>query len=94
MGHRLGAVEARLGQAGRGALCRKRMNTATEAYAGVAQAPEWFTTAPAEAIRKLLKKTGLAAADIDRCDLVAVPGERVEIDRKTVRISGFREQLP
>jgi len=35
------------------------------AYTGVAQAPEWFTTAPVGAIRKLLEKTGLAAADID-----------------------------
>src|SRR5215472_3308418 len=35
------------------------------AYTGVAQAPEWFTTAPVGAIRKLLEKTGLAATDID-----------------------------
>jgi acetyl-CoA C-acetyltransferase len=35
------------------------------AYTGVAQAPEWFTTAPVGAIRKLLEKTGLAAADVD-----------------------------
>lgn len=35
------------------------------AYAGVAQAPEWFTTAPVGAIRKLLEKTGLSVADID-----------------------------
>jgi acetyl-CoA C-acetyltransferase len=35
------------------------------AYAGVAQAPEWFTTAPIGAIRKLLEKTGLSVADID-----------------------------
>ncbi|HKD11252.1 MAG TPA: acetyl-CoA C-acetyltransferase [Thermoanaerobaculia bacterium] len=35
------------------------------AYTGVAQAPEWFTTAPVGAIRKLLEKTGLAVADID-----------------------------
>ena len=34
-------------------------------YAGVAQAPEWFTTAPVGAIRKLLKQTGLSIADID-----------------------------
>jgi acetyl-CoA C-acetyltransferase len=34
-------------------------------YAGVAQAPEWFTTAPVGAIRKLLDKTGLAVADVD-----------------------------
>ena len=34
-------------------------------YAGVAQAPEWFTTAPIGAVRKLLEKTGLSVADID-----------------------------
>jgi acetyl-CoA C-acetyltransferase len=35
------------------------------ASAGVAQAPEWFTTAPIGAIQKLLTKTGLSVADID-----------------------------
>jgi acetyl-CoA C-acetyltransferase len=35
------------------------------AHAGVAQAPEWFTTAPVGAIRKLLEKTGLRVEDID-----------------------------
>lgn len=30
-----------------------------------AQAPEWFTTAPVEAIKKVLKKADLKAADID-----------------------------
>ncbi len=35
------------------------------AWAGVAQAPEWFTTAPIGAIQKLLQKTGLSVADID-----------------------------
>ena len=35
------------------------------AHAGVAQAPEWFTTAPVGAIQKLLKKTGLRVEDID-----------------------------
>ncbi len=35
------------------------------ASAGVAQAPEWFTTAPVGAIQKLLGKTGLTVADID-----------------------------
>lgn len=34
-------------------------------YAQAAQAPEWFTTAPAEAIKKVLKKTGLTLDDID-----------------------------
>ena len=35
------------------------------AHAGVAQAPEWFTTAPIGAIQKLLKKTGLSVSDVD-----------------------------
>ncbi|HEU5249410.1 MAG TPA: acetyl-CoA C-acetyltransferase [Thermoanaerobaculia bacterium] len=35
------------------------------AYTGVAQAPEWFTTAPVGAIRRLLEKTGLSVADVD-----------------------------
>ena len=35
------------------------------ASSGVAQAPEWFTTAPIGAMQKLLKKTGFSASDID-----------------------------
>jgi acetyl-CoA C-acetyltransferase len=35
------------------------------AYAGHAQQPEWFTTAPAFAIEKLLKKASLTVADVD-----------------------------
>ncbi len=35
------------------------------ASAGVAQAPEWFTTAPVGAIGKLLEKTSLSVSDID-----------------------------
>ncbi|MGF1468599.1 MAG: thiolase family protein [Sandaracinaceae bacterium] len=34
-------------------------------YAGHAQAPEWFTTAPVGAIRAVLERTGLGADDID-----------------------------
>lgn len=34
-------------------------------YAGAALAPEWFTIAPIEAIRRLLSQTGLAIGDID-----------------------------
>ena len=34
-------------------------------YVSVAQAPEWFTTAPIGAIQKLLTQTGLAVSDID-----------------------------
>jgi acetyl-CoA C-acetyltransferase len=35
------------------------------ASSGVAQAPEWFTTAPIGAMQKLLKKTGLSVSDVD-----------------------------
>jgi acetyl-CoA C-acetyltransferase len=35
------------------------------ASAGVAQAPEWFTTAPVGAIQRLMKKTGHSVADVD-----------------------------
>lgn len=35
------------------------------AYAQHAQEPQWFTTAPAEAIAKLLDKSGKSVADID-----------------------------
>ena len=34
-------------------------------YAGHAQAPEWFTTAPVGATKNVLKKTGLGMSDID-----------------------------
>ncbi len=34
-------------------------------YAGAALAPEWFTIAPVEAIKLVLKKTGLSIQDID-----------------------------
>ncbi|MEW6543071.1 MAG: thiolase family protein [Nitrospirota bacterium] len=34
-------------------------------YAGAALAPEWFTIAPVEAIKRLFKRTGLSLADVD-----------------------------
>jgi acetyl-CoA C-acetyltransferase len=34
-------------------------------YASAAQAPEWFTTAPAKSIANLLKKTGHQVSDVD-----------------------------
>ena len=34
-------------------------------YAGAALAPEWFTLAPIEAIKRVLKQTGLSIGDID-----------------------------
>ncbi|MFV8756737.1 thiolase family protein [Nannocystaceae bacterium ST9] len=38
-------------------------------YSGFAQAPEWFTTAPAGAIQALLGKTGKQVADVDLWEL-------------------------
>jgi acetyl-CoA C-acetyltransferase len=35
------------------------------ASAGVAQAPEWFTTAPVGAVQKLMKKTGMSVSEVD-----------------------------
>ena len=35
------------------------------AAAGVAQAPEWFTTAPVGAMKRLVEKTGVALSDVD-----------------------------
>jgi acetyl-CoA C-acetyltransferase len=34
-------------------------------YGGAAQAPEWFTTAPAKAIEATLQRTGLQTSDVD-----------------------------
>jgi len=38
-------------------------------YADAAQAPEWFTTAPAKAVPIALEKAGLSASDIDYWEL-------------------------
>jgi acetyl-CoA C-acetyltransferase len=62
-------------------------------YAGFAQAPEWFTTAPAGAIKKLLEKTGKSVDDVDLWEIneafsvvtlvtqddVGIPGDKVNI---------------
>jgi len=65
------------------------------AYAGVAQAPEWFTTAPVGAIRKLLEKTGLSVADIDLFEIneafaaVALAAIReLKLDPRKVNVRG------
>jgi acetyl-CoA C-acetyltransferase len=39
------------------------------AYADAAQAPEWFTTSPSLAIQKLLNKTQLNIAEIDKFEI-------------------------
>jgi acetyl-CoA C-acetyltransferase len=65
------------------------------AHTGVAQAPEWFTTAPVGAIRKLLEKTGLAVSDIDLWEIneafaaVAMAAIRdLGLDRARVNVRG------
>jgi len=64
-------------------------------YGGAAQAPEWFTTAPAKAIDVTLKKLGLTVADIDLWELneafavVALAvGQEAGLDLAKVNVHG------
>ncbi len=64
-----------------------------EGYTGHAQAPEWFTTAPAGAMKRLLERTGHSVDDIDlwegneafsvvalaNQDEVGIPGDRLNV---------------
>jgi acetyl-CoA C-acetyltransferase len=64
-------------------------------YAGAALAPEWFTIAPVDAIRRLLKQTGLSVNDIDLFEIneafsavsVAINRE-LGLDPKKVNVNG------
>jgi acetyl-CoA C-acetyltransferase len=64
-------------------------------HAGAALAPEWFTIAPIEAIKLVLKKTGLAMGDIDLFEIneafsavsLAINRE-LGLDPKRVNING------
>jgi acetyl-CoA C-acetyltransferase len=64
-------------------------------YATASKDPEWFTTAPADAINKLLKKNNLTPADIDLFEIneafavvsLAV-NQIVDIDADKVNIAG------
>jgi len=64
-------------------------------YAGAALAPEWFTVAPIEAIRRLLKQTGLSVSDIDLFEIneafsavsLAINRE-LGLDAKKVNVNG------
>jgi acetyl-CoA C-acetyltransferase len=65
------------------------------AYAGAAVAPEWFTIAPIEAIKRVLKQTGLSISDIDLFEIneafsaVAVGiNKELELDPKKVNVNG------
>jgi acetyl-CoA C-acetyltransferase len=64
-------------------------------YAGAALAPEWFTIAPIEAIKLVLKKTGLSTGDIDLFEIneafsavsLAINRE-LGLDPKRVNVNG------
>ena len=64
-------------------------------YAGAALAPEWFTIAPVEAVKRVLKKTGLSIADIDLFEIneafsavsLAINRE-LGLDPKRVNVNG------
>lgn len=65
------------------------------AQASVAQEPEWFTTAPALAIRKVLERAELGKADISRWEIneafsaVAMAAiHDLELDPSTVNVRG------
>ncbi len=64
-------------------------------YAGAALAPEWFTIAPVEAIKLVLKKTGLSIGEIDLFEIneafsavsLAINRE-LGLDEKKVNVHG------
>ena len=65
------------------------------AHTGVAQAPEWFTTAPGGAIGRLLERTGLSVSDIDLFEIneafaaVALAAIRdLDLDPANVNVRG------
>ena len=64
-------------------------------YAGAALAPEWFTIAPIEAIKLVLKKTGLTIGDIDLFEIneafsavSLVINRELGLDEKKVNVNG------
>lgn len=64
-------------------------------YAGAALAPEWFTIAPIEAIKRVLKKTGFTIGDIDLFEIneafsaVSITINReLGLDEKKVNVNG------
>lgn len=64
-------------------------------YGGAAQAPEWFTTAPAKAIENTTKRLGLSTKDIDLYEIneafavVALAVNKLcGLDAKTVNVRG------
>jgi acetyl-CoA C-acetyltransferase len=64
-------------------------------YAGAALAPEWFTIAPVEAIRRVVQQAGLSLDDIDLFEIneafsaVAVGiNKELGLDQKKVNVNG------
>ena len=64
-------------------------------YSSAAQAPEWFTTAPAKAMKANLDKAGLTVSDIDLWEVneafavVSIANEReLELSRDKVNVNG------
>jgi acetyl-CoA C-acetyltransferase len=64
-------------------------------YAGAAQAPEWFTTAPAKAIDSVVAKAGLKKSDVDLFEIneafavvSMVCAQLTGIDLKNVNVRG------
>jgi acetyl-CoA C-acetyltransferase len=64
-------------------------------YAGAAQAPEWFTTAPAKAIENVVAKLGIKKSDIDLFEIneafavvSMVCAQLTNIDPKAVNVRG------
>ncbi|MEE2902093.1 MAG: thiolase family protein [Myxococcota bacterium] len=64
-------------------------------YSSAAQAPEWFTTAPAKAMKANLDKAGLTTTDIDLWEVneafavVSIANEReLELSRDRVNVNG------
>jgi len=64
-------------------------------YAGAAQAPEWFTTAPAKAIENASKKLGISTKDIDLYEIneafavvTMACNKLCELDPATVNVRG------
>lgn len=65
------------------------------AYAQHAQEPEWFTTAPAFAVEKLLSKQGLSVADVDLFEVneafsvvAMVVAQKVGIPHEKLNVNG------
>ncbi len=90
-----GAAALVLTTAERSAALGARPLARLVAQAGVAQEPEWFTTAPVFAIRKVLDRAGMQLSDIDLFEVneafavVAMAAEReLGIEREKLNVHG------